>query len=97
MEKPDKRIFQLALEKSGLPDLKPEECLHVGNRPTLDYQAARECGWNAFIITEKDPKEMKSKHPELDLSHCFGSAYQLHVNLLKRSGDKLPTPEQELS
>ncbi|XP_066156969.1 rhythmically expressed gene 2 protein [Euwallacea fornicatus] len=97
VEKPDKKIFDLAMERARLLNLKPDECLHIGDRPVLDYHGAKNSGWNAFLVTDRDNKDLKEKHSEVDLAHCFGSAYQMHVNLLKKSGDKLPTPEQELN
>ncbi|XP_050295316.1 rhythmically expressed gene 2 protein [Anthonomus grandis grandis] len=96
IEKPDPRIFDLAL-KSVPANIKPEECLHIGDKPLLDYKAARNCGWNSFLLSETEIPKLKQKLEDLDENHCFGSAYQLHVNLLKKSGDKLPTPEQELN
>ncbi|KAL1517087.1 hypothetical protein ABEB36_000896 [Hypothenemus hampei] len=97
IEKPDKGIFDYAIQKSEISHLKPEECLHIGDSPSMDYVGARNAGWNAFLITENDQNSLKSKIPDLDPDHCFGSAYQLHISLLKKSGDKLATPEQELN
>ncbi|ERL89482.1 rhythmically expressed gene 2 protein [Dendroctonus ponderosae] len=95
VHKPDRRIFDLARKEAGSEDLKPEQCLHIGDQPYLDYVAAKNCGWQAFVISDKDYKVLHEICPQLQPSHCFGSAYQLHVNLLKNSGDKLPTTEQE--
>ncbi|CAG9761473.1 unnamed protein product [Ceutorhynchus assimilis] len=96
-EKPDKRIFDLALEKSNLTNLKPEECLHIGDKPHLDYAAAKNAGWNAFVINDGDFKSFKEKYPELNQEHYFSSAYQLHITFLRNSGDKLSTAEQDLN
>jgi len=41
-EKPDPQIFHKAMEKAGLNNLRPEECLHIGDGPTTDYLAAKE-------------------------------------------------------
>ena len=97
MEKPDPRIFELALKTSGISNLRPEDCLHIGDKPLLDYRAAKNAGWNAVLVNEGDFVRLNEKCPELDQNSLFGSAYQLHISMLKKSGDKLPTPEQELN
>jgi REG-2-like HAD superfamily hydrolase len=49
-EKPDSRIFQLALCKLGNRSIKPNEALHVGNVPETDYIGALKAGWNAALV-----------------------------------------------
>lgn len=46
-EKPDRRIFELALAKLGLP---AESVVHVGDHPLEDYRGAREAGLNALLL-----------------------------------------------
>ncbi|CAG2062398.1 unnamed protein product [Timema podura] len=48
-EKPDPRIFNIALTKLNRT-LKPSEAFHVGNDPRLDYYGATDAGWNAALI-----------------------------------------------
>ena len=51
MEKPDKRIFQLALEKSGR---KAEECLYVGDNYYDDVVGSAKVGMKALLINPPD-------------------------------------------
>jgi REG-2-like HAD superfamily hydrolase len=38
-EKPDQEIFKEAMKQSGLKDLKPSECLHIGDTPiTVSFE-----------------------------------------------------------
>ncbi|XP_030766024.1 rhythmically expressed gene 2 protein [Sitophilus oryzae] len=94
--KPNKEIFDLALEKSEENQIKPEECLHIGDKASLDYQGAKQWGWNAYLISDKNLTSLQAKYDFIDPNHVFGSAYQLHIGLMKNSGDSLPTPEQEI-
>ncbi|KAF7272419.1 hypothetical protein GWI33_014806 [Rhynchophorus ferrugineus] len=96
IEKPSKEIFDLALERSEQKGIQPSECLHIGDKPSLDYQGATQAGWNAFLINDKNIKDLKEKYDFLDPDHVYGSAYQLHIALMKSSGDQLPTPVQEI-
>lgn len=64
--KPDAKIFQLALERSGCPGIKPQEAMHIGNDPILDYEAANNCSWtgvliNKDVVENDDPEGMKFK------------------------------------
>ncbi len=47
MEKPDPRIFQIALERMGCP---AEESLYVGDIYSVDYQGATAVGMKAVIM-----------------------------------------------
>ncbi|XP_063215836.1 rhythmically expressed gene 2 protein-like [Bacillus rossius redtenbacheri] len=49
-EKPDARIFNNALCCTQKV-LQPNQALHVGNDPFLDYKGARNAGWNAVLIS----------------------------------------------
>jgi len=48
--KPDSEIFNLAARKSLLPDLKPEEILHIGDDVTNDYLGPRQLGWKSLLV-----------------------------------------------
>jgi putative hydrolase of the HAD superfamily len=45
--KPDRRLFEAALELAGIP---AEQALHVGDRPDNDVQGARALGMRAALI-----------------------------------------------
>lgn len=47
VEKPDPRLFHIALERLGLA---PEEVAHVGDNPLDDLQGARAVGIKAFLV-----------------------------------------------
>lgn len=47
IEKPDPRIFHWALERAGE---RPEHCLHVGDSPFFDAEAARDCGMHGVLL-----------------------------------------------
>jgi putative hydrolase of the HAD superfamily len=46
-EKPHPRIFQIAIERSGIAS---ESALHVGDSPVSDYQGASEAGMDAVLL-----------------------------------------------
>ena len=48
--KPKKEIFEEAVRRSGLQNLKGEEILHIGDDLKKDYFGAKSLGWNALII-----------------------------------------------
>ncbi|XP_071057278.1 rhythmically expressed gene 2 protein [Onthophagus taurus] len=78
-EKPDPRIFEKAMETSGIPDLKPEQCLHIGDRAMIDYSGAKSAYWNAILVNDKHPEEIRQKYPYVDLKLIFQNLYDLHV------------------
>jgi putative hydrolase of the HAD superfamily len=47
VEKPDRRIFEIAVERSGLP---PSELLYVGDNPDVDVRAAVDAGLRALLL-----------------------------------------------
>ena len=51
VEKPDPRLFQIALEKSGA---RREETLHVGDLYHVDVQGARAAGLDAVLFDPAD-------------------------------------------
>lgn len=46
-EKPDPRIFEWAVERTGLP---PEACAHVGDQPYFDAEPAIDCGLEGILL-----------------------------------------------
>jgi putative hydrolase of the HAD superfamily len=48
LEKPDRRIFELAARRMGLA---PEAMIHVGDHPIEDVGGAREAGFSALLLT----------------------------------------------
>lgn len=89
IEKPDPRIFVEAMKLSRVKDLKPDECLHVGDTATLDYKGAKNAGWNAALVHNKDHADIQSKHEFLHPDHVFATLFDLHKYLLDSSGEKL--------
>lgn len=47
VEKPDPRIYEIALEEAGVP---PERCVHVGDSPTLDLEPAASLSIRPILI-----------------------------------------------
>jgi putative hydrolase of the HAD superfamily len=50
VEKPEPRIFEIALEKSGA---RPDESVYVGDHPRLDYEGAESMGMTAVLIDRR--------------------------------------------
>ncbi|WOL18848.1 haloacid dehalogenase-like hydrolase domain-containing protein 3 [Canna indica] len=48
VEKPDPKIYQIALEKAG--NIAPEEALHIGDSMRKDYTPARSVGMHALLL-----------------------------------------------
>lgn len=48
VEKPDPRIYQIALEKAG--NINPSEALHIGDSMRKDYLPARSVGMHALLL-----------------------------------------------
>ncbi|XP_055376910.1 rhythmically expressed gene 2 protein [Condylostylus longicornis] len=82
-EKPNPEIFHMAMKTSELQDLKPNECLHIGDTPITDYLGARNCGWFAALVHEKDPDFLIKKYGEkIMYYHCFSSLFDLHKKMV---------------
>lgn len=80
--KPDKEIFHKAMKWSEIKDLRPEECLHIGDTPLTDYLGAKACGWHAALIHEKDPEYLRNKYGNKIEDHTvFGSLFDLHKKI----------------
>lgn len=50
IEKPEPRIFEIALEKAGVA---PEESVYVGDNPRLDFEAAESMGMTGVLIDRR--------------------------------------------
>ncbi len=50
-EKPDPRIFKWAIEQAGVA---PDRCVHVGDQPYFDAEAAIECGMRGVLLDRYD-------------------------------------------
>ena len=57
VEKPDPRIFRIALERAGV---SPEESVYVGDHPFFDVEAARRVGMVPVLI------DRRGRHPEVE-------------------------------
>jgi putative hydrolase of the HAD superfamily len=55
VEKPDQRIFRLALDRTGV---LPEESVYVGDSPSFDIEPARAVGMFAVLI------DRRGRHPD---------------------------------
>jgi putative hydrolase of the HAD superfamily len=55
VEKPDPRIFRLALDRTGMA---PEESVHVGDSPSFDVEPARAVGMFAVLL------DRRGRYPE---------------------------------
>lgn len=54
VEKPDPAIYELALERAGVP---PEEAIHVGDSPKLDMEPASAVGIKPILLDRYDRYE----------------------------------------
>lgn len=72
VEKPDVEIFKAAMRMSELKDLKPNECLHIGNTPITDYFGPRKAGWYSLLIHEKSAEKLREKYGDaIELHHVY--------------------------
>jgi putative hydrolase of the HAD superfamily len=51
LEKPDPRIFHLALDRAGV---RAERSVYVGDNPVLDVEAARAVGMFPVLVDRRD-------------------------------------------
>jgi REG-2-like HAD superfamily hydrolase len=58
VEKPDPRIFELALQKAG--GIAPEQALHIGDNLRKDYLPARNMGMHALLLDRFQTKEHRA-------------------------------------
>lgn len=58
VEKPDPKIYQIALEKAG--NVAPEEVLHIGDSMRKDYIPARSVGMHAVLLDRFKTRDAES-------------------------------------
>lgn len=97
IEKPDPRVFHTAMSVSKIDNLKPTECLHIGDSTPLDYYGARNSGWHAILIDDRDPQVLKQKYPDLDPNHLFSSLYNLHKYFLSQENNEESVSKEMLN
>lgn len=86
--KPDPLIFDLAI-KLGEYHAMPDEALHIGNTPELDYLAAKEAEWTSALITNGKNDWLLHKE-KINENHVFES---VHDFLLKLENDDIKWDE----
>lgn len=82
-EKPEREIFNRAMAESKIDGLKPSDCLHIGDTPLTDYLGARNAGWYAALIHEREPITLQKKYGETNINtnHVFRSLFDFHKKL----------------
>ncbi|ORX66163.1 HAD-superfamily hydrolase [Linderina pennispora] len=55
VEKPDERIFTMALKAVNVPAY---DALHIGDNEQLDYDAARDAGMEALVVERRNPSKV---------------------------------------
>lgn len=88
-EKPDVRIFECAMAESKIKDLKPEQCLHIGDRALIDYVGAKNAKWNTILVNDKTPEQLRKQYPYVDLQFIFNNLYDLHVYIKNNDVNEL--------
>lgn len=82
-EKPDREIFLKAMKESGLKDLKPYECLHIGDTPVTDYLGAKKAGWFSILIHDKSPDVLKEKYGNvIERKNVYSNFLDLHRSIV---------------
>ncbi|KAJ8932269.1 hypothetical protein NQ318_009223 [Aromia moschata] len=89
IEKPNPKIFEEAMHISKLWNLRPQECLHIGDTVMLDYHGARNSSWHGLLVNDKDADHLTTKYPDLDREHLFANLYDVHKHFLENSDEKL--------
>eukprot|EP00094_Tigriopus_californicus_P011427 TCALIF_11032-PA protein Name:"Similar to Uncharacterized protein C4orf29 homolog (Mus musculus)" AED:0.08 eAED:0.11 QI:77/0.5/0.33/1/1/1/3/129/655 len=77
--KPDVNIFELALKKSLVSNVRPSEALHVGDDADKDYFGARQCGWHGFLLDRHG--SLGQKRSDVDSNHVFSDFSQISNRL----------------
>lgn len=81
-EKPDKEIFKMAMKASELKDLKPQECLHIGDTPVTDYFGPRSAGWYSLLIHERPVAKLREKYGDkFEDHHVYQNFIDLHKDI----------------
>ncbi|XP_018578279.1 rhythmically expressed gene 2 protein [Anoplophora glabripennis] len=89
VEKPDTKIFEEAMKASKLKNLKPEECLHIGDKTALDYLGARSSGWHGAVIIDRNPELLKEQYPVVETNHLFKDLFHLQKYFINSTREKL--------
>ncbi|XP_033643450.1 haloacid dehalogenase-like hydrolase domain-containing protein 3 [Asterias rubens] len=71
-QKPDAEIFRMAMERLKV---QPEECLHVGDNVSQDYEGARAVGMSAVIV-DRDGS-LETSNPHVDSGHFIRDLSEL--------------------
>lgn len=79
-EKPDPRIFHLALCELRNRSVKPNEALHVGNLPETDYIGAVNAGWNVALV-HQNAKNVIEHYNDIDPELVFETLKDLQSYL----------------
>lgn len=58
--KPHPDIFKLAEAKANVKNLQKSEIVHIGDNVELDYNAAKNVGWNALLFIGSNPLNDKT-------------------------------------
>jgi REG-2-like HAD superfamily hydrolase len=81
-EKPDRDIFLKAMRMSEMKDLKPYECLHIGDTPVTDYFGAKNAGWHSLMVHDKSPERLRNKYGEnIEDHHVYQSILDMHKDI----------------
>ncbi|XP_018915456.2 rhythmically expressed gene 2 protein [Bemisia tabaci] len=81
VEKPHSEVFKLAMDLFSDKTLKHHEILHIGDSPTLDFQAALNAGWNACLVDPNRTFSILPYSPDRQLKHSSG-IYRMTVKNL---------------
>lgn len=82
-EKPDVQIFQEAFKKSQIENLKPYECLHIGDTAGVDYIGAKNANWNGALVNKDSVEQITEKYSTINPRDIYGNLYELHKYLLE--------------
>ncbi|XP_067004467.1 rhythmically expressed gene 2 protein [Anabrus simplex] len=80
-EKPNPGIFNYALRKFGNMTITPKHILHIGDKPDLDYIAARRMGWNAVLVHQEEPEDVLEQYPEIKPDSIFQNLKELQDHI----------------
>ncbi|KAK5642396.1 hypothetical protein RI129_008563 [Pyrocoelia pectoralis] len=80
VQKPNPNIFEIAMKFSNIKSLSAEDCLHVGDSYSLDYEGAKNAGWNAALVNANN---------ENGKDYVFVSLFDLHQYIINGSGERL--------
>lgn len=77
-------MFQQAMAKSGIKNLKPQQCLHIGDDVKKDYFGALDCNWNSILLSNgQSPEDFVKEHPDVDPKHIHTSLDSVLKHIIK--------------